>query len=617
MATDAWPVKLAPVDAVSLGASLWRLGGQLMVTVVAKVGFSFEAPEVLELTAAGPVRRQDEHRGGHPMRSLVGPSEIAPQLQRAEVTLVGTAHPTQPTARHHVRLAVAQGATAVIDKTLLVLGKRSPSGEPEPFTSMPLDWEHTFGGLGHAENPIGTGYGESTRELPNVVGLDETTSRPVGFGPIPSSFPRRRGLLDRDARKQVVKPLIEIPPALDWSYFQAAPADQQVAALHGNEWVALDGFSAERPQVRFRLPGGGVVTRVFGFEAAGAPNQVPLALDMLHIDTDRSHVALVWRGSFPIPSEASLEHLVVAARYHDGPTPVALPDVRQLELLPFLPPAGSGGAPRPRPDLAGTAVVGPNDLAKAASTLPFAGSKAAPPPSEPPRSATPHSLSGTVALDSEPGAPPLGSAPADMPLDGTMAITSPSPLGDALPFEGVPSSRHGGAPRAPLPGAPWAALRSPRPIPSPTGAAGTLPIAHAPLPVDPRAELVAKADAMARRAAEVEARRAAHDAREAPERAAAERVEQEAARKAELEARAAEEAARRAEEAAKAKELEELERAKAEAEARRVREAEKFRREQELAQAEEERRAREDAQRKAEAAKQLRNNMYGGFKRKR
>lgn len=555
-----------------------------MATVVTKATFSFEDPERVHLTSPEPVRKEDEHRGGHPMRSVVAAGELAPQLHRADVTLIGKARPVKPVAKHPVRMAVAAATGAVLDKTLLVVGERGAGGEPQPFTELPIDWEHAYGGIGHPQNPIGMGYGVATALLPNIISMDETAKVSVGFGPVPASFPTRRKLLDHAARKQLAQPLMEIPPGLDWRFFQSAPDDQQLAALHGNEWIALDGFCTTRPQLRFRLPGGVALTRIFGFEQAGVPNQVPLALDMLHIDTESKRLALVWRGSFPIP-DAAADRVTVAAAYQPVGGSVDWPTADRLELLPHTSVMGGevSSDSAASEDFVGTLVV---ELppASASKPLPFGGES--PPPPVAPRDVGTLDLHGTMALMDDPS-----TAPVDIPLYGTVAMTSPAPSSDVLPFPGAPASERSGAPAGGIPGAPWASAAPSRPVVVPAGAAQTVGV------VDPAFE-----------AAREQATQPKKTARQV-KADMARRADEMAAKLAAKEAKAA--AAREAEEAAA------KERASKEAEVRRQQEAEKFRLEQERARAEQEQRDREDAEKKSKAAKQLRANMYGGFKRKR
>lgn len=583
-----------------------------MVTVVVKATFSFADPENVQLIAPQPVRSEDEHLGGHPMRSLVGASDLAPQLHQVDVTLVGKARPPEPVPQYPVRLAIANQAGAILDKTLVAVGDRAPGGAPAPFSEMALDWEHAYGGIGHPDNPIGRGHDDQSKP-PNVLPPDGA-AKTVGFGPIPVSFPLRRKLLDPATRKAMTKRIQELPADIDWRFFQAAPPDQTVEVLHGIEWVALDGFSAEQPQMRFRLPGGMALTRVYGFERAGAPNAVPLQLDRLHIETEEKRLSMVWRGSFPVHVEEAVNDLVVAATYLSSMGAFEWPAETELQLVAHKP-LTKNTLP-PRVDLEGTTTIEAEDLSKSVQTLPFAGAKEELPKAVKPVDLAHHPLSGTVSLDASEVA---RVAMPDIPLDGTMAIEAPAASSEALPFAGGPasdSSPPSAAVSVPLPGAPWASSPRAPEVRKPASAIGTVDLEdldEIPIVAQARAgkplDLGASIEAMARRTEEKEqriAREASAPSAEEKAKADAEAAEREAAaREAKERAAAEREAAER--EAARAKE---------EAEARRREEAEKFKREQEEAKKEAERREREEAEKKAEAAKKLRGAMYGGFKRK-
>ena len=593
-----WPIRLAPVGNVSMGAGLWRLNDQLMVTVVSKATFSFADSDELRMVAPQPVRVDDEHHAGHPMRSLVGASDLAPLLQRVDVTLVGTAFPPAETNRHAVRLAIASQTGALLDKTLLVVGDRQGDETPKPFTKMPLSWGRSFGGIGHVDNPIGTGLGGDAPKLPNVLPFDGSL-RTVGFAPIPASFPSRRRMLDAQERKRVSATIKDVPPEVDWNYFQSAPHDQLLDALQGSEWLALDGFSAERPQMRMRLPGGVAISRIYGFEHAETPNFVPLTLDMLHIETDERQLSLTWRGSFPVMSDESLDEIVVAATYLAAPQAYEWPAENELQVLPHASAFGRAAPSRPRGNLEGTTTIEANDVGKQAKPLPFAGRVSQLPSAVTTTDLNDHPLGTTVAIDGTASAtgtlPPNVAALGDESLSGTMAIEPSDPHDTGLPFAEGSAASPGSSSRIEIPGAPWAG-GAPVAPPSPAQVTTTLDLEDdAALAVvaeareKKKADLKAKAEAMAKRTKEKmeQSQRAA----EAEKEAAQQKKEQE---------------------------LRDLELAKAheEAEARRHEEAEKFRREQAEAQKEQERRAREEAEKKTDAAKQLRSNMYGGFKRK-
>src|SRR6478736_1493969 len=81
---------------------------------------------------------------------------------RGEVLLLGSAHAPngKPVKQMCVRLCAAG-----VDKYLRGTGDRTTSGwlrkssEPTAFASMPLIWDHAYGGNGLAGNPAGRGRG--------------------------------------------------------------------------------------------------------------------------------------------------------------------------------------------------------------------------------------------------------------------------------------------------------------------------------------------------------------------------------------------------------------------------------------------------------------------------
>jgi Uncharacterized protein conserved in bacteria (DUF2169) len=135
-----------------------------------------------------------------------------------------------------------------------------------------------------------------------------------GAGPISRDWPRRRQLLGAIDPRHLHGPRLELPDGLDWSYFQAAPAEQRSDLLHGNEWIILGGVFAQRPRLRTQLPEARAIARLYRRNQApprhGAP--IPLVADTLQIDTDRRCVSILFRGHTPI-EEAEISALHVVA----------------------------------------------------------------------------------------------------------------------------------------------------------------------------------------------------------------------------------------------------------------------------------------------------------------
>lgn len=246
----------------------------------------------------------DDHTG-----ELLHPSDLAEYKRNAEVMLRGTCHAPggKPVTECPVRFAV--GAWS---KLLRVVGRRvwtesilgSKIGDPAPFTGMPLGWAQSFGGPGHAPNPVGKGLG--TPELPNVespgVPILSRSDRPApaGFGPLSPHWQERRAKIGKARHKPSgEKGSPYYGDDFDWTYFHAAPADQQLPGyLRGDEEVVFQNLHATLPVLTTRLPGHRV--RAFVKDVEQRFREVPMHLDTLFADLDKGFLYLTWRGVEPV-----------------------------------------------------------------------------------------------------------------------------------------------------------------------------------------------------------------------------------------------------------------------------------------------------------------------------
>jgi hypothetical protein len=442
MVGATWPVAVAAVGPVTVGTTLWRLEGQTMVTVVVKMTFAFaQEREMTIVDPAEPIRTAEEHDGGHPMRSLLGAQETAPQLQRVDVLLTGYAYTTDEGKQTQVRLAIDSDRGNQLDKKLLVRGDRDELGEQQSFRRIKLGYERAYGGIGYAENPLGTGYGATNKPC-NITYAVPPHDRTAGFGPIPSSFPSRKKLLGEMPRKVLKQRVAEIPLSFDWSYFQASPRDQRLNHLRGDEWLTLEGLHPTQRLIHTQLPSASGVARVYGADKAGVPDVVPLMADILHIDADAMRCSLTWRGSFPVSSENALDGVVIAGGLETPDEPMLWPE-SEADLHGLLDSDDSAGeridatatrvGNQPPPaavDHSATRVMAPDDHMAANHRLPFAGfSQAA---FSNTRTVDAVSLAGSASDN----ATPFQSAP--------FAVAKPGP------------TSAGSAARIDIPGAPWA-----------------------------------------------------------------------------------------------------------------------------------------------------------------
>ena len=131
----------------------------------------------------------------------------------------------------------------------------------QPFSRIPLVYEHSYGGPGWDENPVGVGHAGHADQVggsplsPNLV-CPNHPGRTIGFGPIARGWAPRGAKLNESLRTAIDRADPEVPTAFDWGYFQAAPPDQRIPYLSGDEWVLLENLHPRFPRVRARLPEG-------------------------------------------------------------------------------------------------------------------------------------------------------------------------------------------------------------------------------------------------------------------------------------------------------------------------------------------------------------------------
>jgi uncharacterized protein YjbI with pentapeptide repeats len=242
----------------------------------------------------------------------------------AEVLLKGTCHTPggRPIAECPVLFRV--GAWS---KMLRVIGPRTFTDnvlgpaftEPQPFTQMAISWANAYGGPGYEPNPAGKGY--KTKDLPTVeLAGDVIRSRsdrpaPAGFGPINPAWPPRAGKLGKEYGERWRKERWPyFAEDFDWTYFNAAPADQQLDGyLRGDEDLTFQNLHPAHPVFETRLPG--LRVRAFVNDVEGRFREVPMVLDTLFADLDEGTVMLTWRGVTPVREDdlADVKTVLVAS----------------------------------------------------------------------------------------------------------------------------------------------------------------------------------------------------------------------------------------------------------------------------------------------------------------
>jgi hypothetical protein len=254
-------------------------------------------------------------------------SDYAPRKPRCDVLLNGSAYAPQrrPTERVTVSLQVGP-----ISKSFDVVGDRvwqkgfffTRPSRPLSFTVMPISYNKAFGGVDnthsnerrhavHLENPVGIGFHTNVarefvdgRPLPNTeargrpIKKPNVRYRPMAFGAVGRGWQPRASFAGTADQNWLDNVFPFLPADFREDYYQAAPADQQMAYPRGGEEIFLKNLTRSG-ETRFRLPS--VRTPVEITNGAYERTKVEAApLDTLLIEPDINRFILLWRSSFPL-----------------------------------------------------------------------------------------------------------------------------------------------------------------------------------------------------------------------------------------------------------------------------------------------------------------------------
>jgi hypothetical protein len=224
----------------------------------------------------------DEQEAG-PGLGLRDASDLAPYLAQTDVWLTGHAvrhghagrdggRPQTPGRFLEVRLALVRDGEAILDKSIELDPRAATPGRSGVAPQVPIP----------------------------------------SMGPLSRSWPIRRQRLGTADPRRLEGAAIDVPESFDWTYFQAAPLDQRIGPLRGDEWLLLEGVHPTLPRIETQLPGARAVARLYGpFPAGFRP--LPLVLDTVRVDADKRCCLLSWRGHFPVAGEETLASLHVMA----------------------------------------------------------------------------------------------------------------------------------------------------------------------------------------------------------------------------------------------------------------------------------------------------------------
>jgi uncharacterized protein YjbI with pentapeptide repeats len=256
------PIKLAALTRV-----VERLR-RLEFHVTAMLGFPLESPRAL----------LDEIRFWPAVMSALGDGAVLDEgaaKERGEVLVAGAFHAPggKPTNASFVRVKVG-----AVDKRLSVIGDREwrdgvPT-EPVPFTTMPIDWAHAFGGNGFERNPLGKGAaevecgGKFVVPLPNVepygtlLRSPKDRPEPQGFLPLGLHLPQRRERAGTYDQRWLETDFPGLASDHDPTFFNVGLPDQwSEGTFVGDEPFLVENMHPSHPRLEGKLPG--LVTRAF------------------------------------------------------------------------------------------------------------------------------------------------------------------------------------------------------------------------------------------------------------------------------------------------------------------------------------------------------------------
>jgi hypothetical protein len=293
-------VALSPVHVASV---VWRRDARTwMLTAVCKASFDLVPGEMRLSAQQDVINEADQRWEDDPQRSVHAPGDLAPFKPLADVTVVGNAFAPGGKA---TRSLVTRLVVGNVDKAIAVFGDRPRPGHPEPatFTRMPLRFERAAGGPG-TTNPVGT-----PERPPNLepARRGEGPVPPIGYGPIAPDWPERRAKLGSHASWAPHEPF---PEDIDATYFNVAPADQQLTALRNDQQIHLEHLHPEHARLTTRLPG--MYPQAFVERGGVVPHEIEMRADGLWIDTDRGRCAVTWRAQIPLASPDEPGRVLIA-----------------------------------------------------------------------------------------------------------------------------------------------------------------------------------------------------------------------------------------------------------------------------------------------------------------
>jgi hypothetical protein len=302
--------------------------GRELLVVVIKGTFVLPKPgeQVRLADEQLPLIMADTFTGQPGFSAPVQEIDFAPRKHHCDVLLTG--HARAPAGKQVTRL---RGSLRVgpMEKSFDVVGDRVwqagltgiRASDPQPFTEMPVSYDHAFGGAdrhskdesehdAYLPNPVGRGWHKHLKNewvdgspLPNIEAIGEGVSfpsdrrTPVALGPLGRGWPQRARYAGTYDEHWLADVFPFLPKDFDERYYQAAPEDQQVPLPKGPMEVVLSGFTADGLR-QFMLPHFEAPVHVF--PKRGEREDLTATLDTIVFEPDLGRFTMSWRLARPL-----------------------------------------------------------------------------------------------------------------------------------------------------------------------------------------------------------------------------------------------------------------------------------------------------------------------------
>ena len=302
--------------------------GRELLVVAIKGTFSIpqDGSEPQLLQEQVPLVDADVYTGDPGFSAPLYEVDYAPHKLRCDVLLNGSAYAPngKPTKKVPVKLRVGNMVKefdVIGDRVWQVSNLGYTQSFPQPFTTMPISYDRAFGGSddkhpdkskhsAYMPNTVGRGYHVNSGHelmhntpLPNTeergksVSLPAGNYRPMGFGVIARNWEPRYKLAGTYDQNWVDNVFPFLPADFNNAYYQAAPVDQQIDFLQGNEVVELINLTQQGRTV-FRLPKKEIPVTFF-LKKGGKEEKQAMA-DTLVLEPDLNRFTITWRTQLPL-----------------------------------------------------------------------------------------------------------------------------------------------------------------------------------------------------------------------------------------------------------------------------------------------------------------------------